>query len=73
MKKINATGNPGCILFNSEWAISAGNTLRIGADGEHGACVPNPSPAGSWELPKSEEKKLEMGWGTGSSWPNKLR
>ena len=31
MKKINATGNPGCTLFNSECTISAGNTLRIGA------------------------------------------
>ena len=29
--KINATGNPGCTLFNSECTISAGNTLRIGA------------------------------------------
>ena len=29
-KKINATGNPGCTLFNSECTISAGNTLRIG-------------------------------------------
>ena len=28
---INATGNPGCTLFNSECTISAGNTLRIGA------------------------------------------
>ena len=28
--KINATGNPGCTLFNSECTISAGNTLRIG-------------------------------------------
>jgi len=26
--KINATGNPGCTLFNSE--CTAGNTLRIG-------------------------------------------
>ena len=23
----------------------------------------SPSPAGSWELPKSEEKKLEVEWG----------
>jgi len=30
LKKINATGNPGCTLFNSECSISAGNTLRIG-------------------------------------------
>jgi len=30
LKKINATGNPGCSLFNSECTISAGNTLRIG-------------------------------------------
>ena len=30
--KINATGNPGCTLFNSECTISAGNTLRIGPD-----------------------------------------
>ena len=30
LKKINATGNPGCTLFNSECTISAGNTLRIG-------------------------------------------
>jgi len=28
-----------------------------------GACAPNPSPAGSWELPKSEEKKLVVGVG----------
>ena len=28
--KINATGNPGCTLFNSECTISAGNTLRVG-------------------------------------------
>ena len=28
--KINATGNPGCTLFNSECTISAGYTLRIG-------------------------------------------
>ena len=27
---INATGNPGCTLFNSECTISAGNTLRLG-------------------------------------------
>jgi len=27
---MNATGNPGCTLFNSECTISAGNTLRIG-------------------------------------------
>jgi len=31
--KINATGNPGCTLFNSECTISAGNTLRIGPAG----------------------------------------
>ena len=30
LKKINATGNPGCTLFNSECTISAKNTLRIG-------------------------------------------
>ena len=30
LKKISATGNPGCTLFNSECIISAGNTLRIG-------------------------------------------
>jgi len=30
LKKINATGNPGCTLFNLECTISAGNTLRIG-------------------------------------------
>ena len=30
LKKINATGNPGCTLFNTECTISAGNTLRIG-------------------------------------------
>ena len=30
LKNINATGNPGCTLFNSECTISAGNTLRIG-------------------------------------------
>ena len=30
-EKINATGNPGCTLFNSDCTISAGNTLRIGA------------------------------------------
>jgi len=24
---------------------------------------PNASLAGSWEVPKSEEKKLEVGWG----------
>jgi len=28
-----------------------------------GARAPNPSPAGSWELPKFEEEKLEVGWG----------
>jgi len=28
--KINAAGNPGCTLFNSECTISAGNTLRLG-------------------------------------------
>jgi len=28
--EINATGNPGCTLFNSECTISAENTLRIG-------------------------------------------
>ena len=27
-----------------------------------GVPPPNPSPAGSWELPKSEHKKLEVGW-----------
>jgi len=27
---MNATGNPGCTLFNSECTISAGNALRIG-------------------------------------------
>ena len=32
LKKINATGNPGCTLFNSECTISAKNTLRIGPD-----------------------------------------
>ena len=32
LKKINATGNLGCTLFNSECTISAGNTLRIGPD-----------------------------------------
>ena len=32
LKKINATGNPGCTLFNSECTISAKNTLRIGTD-----------------------------------------
>jgi len=31
LKKIKATGNPGCTLFNSECTISAENTLRIGA------------------------------------------
>ena len=31
LKKINATGNPGCTFFNSECTISVGNTLRIGA------------------------------------------
>jgi len=30
----------------------------------------NPSPTGSWKLPKFEEKKLAAGRGTGSSWPN---
>jgi len=30
LKKINATGNPGCTLFNSKCTISAKNTLRIG-------------------------------------------
>jgi len=30
LKKINATGNPGCTVFNSECTISAKNTLRIG-------------------------------------------
>ena len=30
LKKINATGNPGCTLFKSECTISAENTLRIG-------------------------------------------
>jgi len=30
LKKTNATGNPGCTLFNLECTISAGNTLRIG-------------------------------------------
>jgi len=29
LQKINATGNPGCTLFNSECTISAGNTLGI--------------------------------------------
>ena len=28
--KINATGNPGCTLFNSECTINAKNTLRTG-------------------------------------------
>ena len=32
LKKINATGNPGCTLFNSECTISVKNTLRIGPD-----------------------------------------
>jgi len=32
LKKINATRNPGCTLFNSECTISAKNTLRIGPD-----------------------------------------
>ena len=30
--KINATGDPGCTLFNSECTISAGNTLIIGPE-----------------------------------------
>jgi len=28
-----------------------------------GARAPNPSPVGSWELPKSEEKKTGVWWG----------
>ena len=39
--------------------------------GMRGTCPPNPNPAGSWELPKSEEKKIGGGVGsTGSSWSN---
>ena len=30
LKKINATGNPGCTLFNLKCTISAKNALRIG-------------------------------------------
>ena len=36
--KINATGNPGCTLLNSECTISAGNTLRIGPGDHHRFC-----------------------------------
>jgi len=41
--KINATGNPGCTLFNSECRISAGNTLRIGAGNEYRVLFGGPS------------------------------
>jgi len=46
----------------------------VAAQGMGGTCPNhNPSRAGSWELPKSDEKKIEVGLGcTGSSWPNKL-
>jgi len=38
-----------------------------------GARAPNPSPARSWELPKSEEIKLGGGvGGNGSSLPNNI-
>ena len=40
LKKINATGNPGCTLFTSECTISARNTLRIGP-------APEKCPVGS--------------------------
>jgi len=40
LKKINATGNPGCTLFNSECTISAGNTLRIGPAYLSEHCIP---------------------------------
>jgi len=63
MKKINATGNPGCILFNSEWAISAGNTLRIGADGEHGGMCPQPQSG--WVMGIAEIRGEKIGGGVG--------
>jgi len=39
---MNATGNPGCTLFNSECTISAGNTLRIGPVTDRGNRLQRP-------------------------------
>jgi len=38
------------------------SSIATGAWG-WGAGAPNPSPAGIWELPKSQEKKLDIEWG----------
>jgi len=48
--------------------------VRYGTEGMGGKCPPNPSAVGSWELSKSEEKKIGgvVGGGTGSSWPNRF-
>ena len=56
----------GIVLFVKVWE----NNSSVATGGTRGARAPNPSPAWSWELPKSEEKKMGVGGGTGSSWPN---
>jgi len=65
LKKINATGNPGSTLFNSECTISAGNTLRIGPDrrrvclvGARGGVEGGP---GRWRLAAGEGRGLAAG------------
>jgi len=43
----------GIVLFVKVWE----NNSSVATGGHGGHVPPNPSPAWSWELPKSEEKK----------------
>ena len=44
-------------------AASPISVCSVATGGHEGARAPNPSKAGSWELPKSEEKKIGCGVG----------
>jgi len=55
----------------SSYSLLLCSSVAAGGAWGGGTCS-QPQSAGSWELPKSEEKKIGGG-GTGSSWPNKLR